>query len=752
MFKPRTAQQQVLDFRGGKMGVSAVPGSGKTQTLSFLAANLIAEGFLEEDQEVLIVTLVNSAVNNFSARVSGFVRERGLLPFLGYRVRTLHGLAHDVVRERPDLAGLSDQFSILDERAGDLILDEIVAAWVKSHPAAAENFLSGDLSESKRDWVRRERWPGLIRKVARALIGQAKDRRWTPDDLAVHLAADRETRPLAEMGHALYQDYQYALSYRGAVDFADLIRLARGALDQDPAFLERLRQRWPVVLEDEAQDSSQLQEDMLRLLSGPEGHWVRVGDPNQAIYETFTTADPEFLKRFLKEEGVTAVELPNSGRCQPCVIRLANHLIDWTREDHPVEALHEALSPPHIEPSPAGDPQPNPPDDPNGIYLVERKFSPGGEVQAVADSLEKWLPAHPDGTVAVLVPRNDRGYKLITELKKRRIEPVDFLRSTTATRQTAGALALVLEALADPKSPPKLAKAYEVWRRADRDDEAASIRLRQAVRLLQKCARVEDYLWPEVGRDWLDETGVAEGEPKLAAQLDAFRGLVRRWGRAAALPIDQLVLTLAQDLFGEPSELALAHKLAAVLKRSAVANPEWRLGELIEELKVVATNERRFLGFSDDDTGFDPETYRGRVLITTVHKAKGLEWDRVYLMSVNNYDFPSAQTYDSFIGEPWFVHGNLNLEAEALAQLDELMEGEEGRGKKGERETAWGRATHEARLAYAAERLRLLYVGITRARRELVITWNGGRDGDQQPALPLVALQAYWKAREPKKM
>jgi DNA helicase-2/ATP-dependent DNA helicase PcrA len=83
------------------MGVAAVPGSGKTWTLSRLAAAIVASGELADDQEVLVVTLVNSAVDNFYQRVSGFVEESGLLPHLNYRVRTLHGLAHDIVRERP---------------------------------------------------------------------------------------------------------------------------------------------------------------------------------------------------------------------------------------------------------------------------------------------------------------------------------------------------------------------------------------------------------------------------------------------------------------------------------------------------------------------------------------------------------------------------------------------------------------------------------------------------------------------------
>ena len=64
MAQPRLAQAEVLRYRSGRMGVAAVPGSGKTWTLSQLAADLIASNQLADNQEVLIVTLVNSAVDN----------------------------------------------------------------------------------------------------------------------------------------------------------------------------------------------------------------------------------------------------------------------------------------------------------------------------------------------------------------------------------------------------------------------------------------------------------------------------------------------------------------------------------------------------------------------------------------------------------------------------------------------------------------------------------------------------------------
>jgi DNA helicase-2/ATP-dependent DNA helicase PcrA len=740
VFRPRPKQQEVLEYEGGRRGVSAVPGSGKTYVLSCLAAELVAKGLVGEEQEVLVVTLVNSAVDNFAGRVAAFVRERGLLPNIGYRVRTLHGLAHDIVRERPELVGLADGFQIVDERAADQIREGAAEAWVRANPLALDDFISPDVEERQLDWVRRKQWPELVDSVALSFIRRAKDLELTPEEVKERLEAYGELLPLAQLGWAVYADYQRALAYRGAVDFDDLIRLALRALELDEQYLARLRARWPFILEDEAQDSSELQERILRLLVGPEGNWVRVGDPNQAIYETFTTASPRFLGDFLREKGVVPGEMPNSGRSTLEIIGLANRLIDWTREQHPTEALRDALALPHIEPSPPGDPQPNPEGLPGHVCLVEEKLSPFDELRFVADSVARWLPEHQEKTVAVLVPRNGRGSELADELTKRGVAYVELLRSTRATRETAGALGNVVSYLADPTSPKKLATVYRVWRRDDREEAEARGEVQRAARTLARCRQVEDFLWPRAERDWLGEMDLAEWPDDLSETLQSFRQLVRRWQDASLLPVDQLVLSLAQDLFYDPADLAVAHKLALVLRRAGDLHPDWRLPELTEELAVVARNERRFLGLSLDDIGFDPERHKGKVVVSTVHKAKGLEWDRVYLMSVNNYDFPSAQAHDSYISERWFVRDNLNLEAEALAQLEALV-AEDGRYEEGE-------ATQRARYEYAAERLRLLYVGITRAKRELVMTWNTGRRGDQQQAAPFIELSTFWKGEE----
>jgi DNA helicase-2/ATP-dependent DNA helicase PcrA len=297
----------------------------------------------------------------------------------------------------------------------------------------------------------------------------------------------------------------------------------------------------------------------------------------------------------------------------------------------------------------------------------------------------------------------------------------------------------VLRYLSDPGSSRKLATVYRVFRRRDLPVTASRQMVERVSEALRKIEHVEDYAWPGPDRDWLADLEVQGVDPDIIALLEDFRRLVRRWQNATLLPIDQMVLTLAQDLLHDPIELALAHKLAVLLRQASDAHPDWRLPELSDELSVIARNERRFIGFSGDDLGFNPDQYQGQVVVSTMHRAKGLEWDRVYLLSVNNYDFPSAQPGDTYIAEKWFLRDQLNLPAESLAQLQAALSSDP---------YDWyeeGRATLTDRLDYTRERLRLLYVGVTRARRELIATWNNGRDGRRTPAVPLVAMHNFWE-------
>jgi len=733
--KLRPGQERVLDYQGGRMGISAVPGSGKTWTLAYLAANLIKTGAIQPDQEILVVTLVNAAVDNFSSRISAHLRMEGLIPGYGYRVRTLHGLANDIVHERPDLAGLGTGYQIMDESETDRIKKRVAQDWLAAHPDFLEPYLEYPDFQKNEIYNDKFKLPKLIDSISDAFIRLAKDYELTPNGLRSRLANSALPLPLVEMGVEIYTEYQAALSYRGGIDFDDLIRLALQCLRSDPALLELLRKRWPYILEDEAQDSNRLQQKILSLLAGEVGNWVRVGDPNQAIYESFTTASPEYLLDFLASTRVLPRTLPESGRSRQSIIDLANALINWTQTDHPNPDARRALTPPLIQPTPRDDPQPNPPDDPASIHLSERRMTPDAEMDYVIRAVKNFLEKHPGQTAAILCLSNQRAFKFAERLKDEKIPCVEsLLRSTSSTRLSTEKIITLFQYLSDPTSSRKLSAAYQVWRRAEREDDAAWKFYSQIAKLLSGCRNLEDYLWPSLTKDWLAEMAEQADDPAILEELQEFRKVVRRWQAAVFLPIDQLLLTLAQDLFLDSVELALAYKLSTLLRQFGEAHPDWRLPQFIEELVLITRNMRNYLGFSQDDSAFDPDRYPGQVVVATMHKAKGLEWDCVILTELNNYNFPSGAEYDQYQSEMWFVRDHLNLQAEALAQLQTLIT---------DHPLDWyqpGRASREARQEFIRERLRLLFVGITRARRWLVATWNTGRTNN--PKVRAVAFNA----------
>ena len=749
-FTPRPSQRAVLSYDGGLMGIAAVPGSGKTETVAMLVDRILDLQVLHGEQEILVVTLVNAACDNLARRVDQATAARTLMPGVGYRVRTLHSLAADIVRERPEAVGLTDAFGIVDQEQCDQVRRQIAVAWLRGNVSRCEWLLDPELPEERRAFVRRERLPDLIEGLGADFIRYAKGERVRPDQLQAvlgdrHAGAGDGDRGagLAEIGTALYADYQRALDYRGALDFDDLIWHALDLLEQDRELRERLRERWPFILEDEAQDSSDVQERILSLLAGDQGiagqqgNWVRVGDPNQAIFETFTTADPRFLRAFLRRDGVAARELPESGRSAPRIIAVANRMIDWTTGCHPVASARDALGLPHVSPTPPGDPQPNPPDGQATVAFIDKPLAPEREAAAIADSVSRFLPANPDATVAVLAPSNHRAADLVQAIRARGVRCVEsLLASTGTTRAVAEVVGHVLRALAEPASAFALADCYLSWRRADRDEPRRWAAAEAGARLLRGCEALEDYLWPRLGRDWLAEQDLADAERE---RFTKFAHLVRRWQGAAALPIDQLVLTVSQDLFEEPDELAVSFKLAVSLRQAGRVHPRWGIREMVDELKAIAGNRRRFAGFTPDQSGFDPAAHRGAVVVATMHKAKGLEWDRVYLTSVNAYDYPADPDADRFIPEKWYLADRLNAAMEACEEARCLLAG-----------TGYRRleATCRARIDYIRERLRLLFVGITRARRDLIVTWNTGQSGEVGPAEAFRALAAWWTDRE----
>ena len=733
----RQSQAEVLRYRSGWMGISAVPGSGKTWTLSQLAAKLLLTVDLQPDQEILVVTFANSAVDNFTSRIGALVREYGLLEGYGYRVRTLHGLAGDIIRERPELAGLGNDFRILDDEDTNAILEELVFEQIKNRGDFFYHLISPDRNPKEVEKLMRDvksGMPALLRDLASSFISSSKNAGQLPGDLA-NIQKSRPVTPLFQICLDIYRSYQERLKLLGSVDFNDLIFLAWKCLKSDPDLVRHLAYRWPYILEDEAQDSSKQQQAILQVLAEQTGNWVRVGDTNQAIYQSFTTADPRLLKEYLARQDVRAVDLPESGRSCQKIIDLANRLNNWTQTSHPNEAVRDSLTKPFIIPTQPGDPQQNPPCNSRSVELVTQAFTSDEELGFIVRQVKAWLSDHPQDTVAVLAMMNVRVNKIAEVLKANKVDYVDILMKVPReTRETIGSVVNLLKLIYYPLDQKVANKALQVFYRHFRTDDALSQILTTARGWLESLPRLEDFFYP-VETDLLEELSFED--PDTASLLADFRAAVLRWHQATYLPFDQLMLVISQDLPLEPFELATIHKASSFIKTQRDTHPEWTPPELIAALSDIAKNERNFFSVSDNQDSFNPDLYKGKVVLCTCHKAKGLEWDKVFLTSVNNYDYPSGSDQDTYISEKYFILDRRNLQAEILAELNFLL------SKNPSDVVHPGIGRLDARNELIRDRLRLLYVGITRAKSSLTISYNTGKN-----LSPAVAYKALWEEED----
>lgn len=723
----RSGQRQMADWQSGPLAVSAVPGAGKSTGMAGAAAIAIARYQLHNRKQLVVVTFTRSAAANIKAKIRAYLREKLSLPQTGFVVQTLHGLALNIATRYPDLSGLNlDNLTVINANQSHRLIRASVEKWIIDYPRKFQVLLEGiqfDGEETERlrrqSVLRTEVLPDL----ARIVIHEAKSSGYLPEHLWKISEQSTDGYGILAIAAGLYQNYQELLKARDFIDYDEMILSALRVLE-NPSARRILQSQVFAVFEDEAQDSSPLQTRLLKILATdpdrPDAppNLVRVGDPNQAINSTFTPADPIYFRRFCNdcETQNLLATMDRAGRSSQVVINAANFVLSWVNNSK-LAGTEQPFRPQMILPVDINDPQPDANPTPVGrgleIYIPRDTYQ---SVKLIGQRVIELFAEFPQErrSAAVLVRTNDQGRFVHQQIKQEFGSQIEIYEVAERDRHShvPGEVLSLLQFLDRPHSPDYLKSALEV------------LVIRQLIPpqdLNALASLPEQFLYP------------SPLDPPQSEDVIKASSFCRKLLRARLeLPIYQLITFLALALNYDQTELATADKLAERIARQIAGSLS--TNNILNALSEIVTSER----FEPVDTEANESQYTqpGRLTIITMHKAKGLDWDYVFLPFLHANMIPGNLR----VPAPAQFLGNFTLAEVARAQIRASLHNPEA--ELPEITDAW----EQAGYLKTAEEFRLLYVAMTRAKRLLWMSaaqkapfiWSKPENLQDQPPCPIL--------------
>lgn len=290
-------QRIAVEALDGPVLVLAGAGVGKTRVLTSRIAHILATGRAREN-EVLALTFTNKAAHEMRERLERMSGGQLVMPWLG----TFHALGVKVLRRYAEQAGLTSNFSILDDDDQLRLLKQLLK--------------DGNVDE--------KRWPA--RSLA-AAIDRWKNRAIEPGKVPAGEGAE----VAAGRGDAFYAAYQARLKTLNAVDFGDLLLEPLRLLRANAEILSFYQRTSRYVLVDKYQDTNTVQYMWLRLLVQRSRNLCCVGDDDQSIY-SWRGADVENILRFEKDfPDAKIIRLERNYRSTAHILGLASGLISHNR-------------------------------------------------------------------------------------------------------------------------------------------------------------------------------------------------------------------------------------------------------------------------------------------------------------------------------------------------------------------------------------------------------------------------------------
>ena len=414
------------------------------------------------------------------------------------------------------------------------------------------------------------------------------------------------------------------------------------------------------IIEDEAQDSSSIQQKLINILSDKHKNLIRCGDINQAITTTFSNADVKGFRKFI--ENGNKVSMNCSQRCTKDVWQLANKLVSWA-ETIPTtkEAFYNIMMNPVEGKNPVEE---------NAVrtQIFDKQFE---EQNFILKEIKNAIKKNPKITIGILLRYNSQvnywasfinnsGLKSITRsecLEQKAIFRVIFS---------------ILKIVQNPFDNENLAYCYATLAETGLYSQKYSEEIR-------------DFSSPfiTISPDVLNNT-----------YLEQFLWDVNYWLGFSHLTADELAIKIGLYYFNGEIEISNVYLISTLIKR--ISNDTKSLETIINRLEELAKRNSLsgFKFFSEEDEN-NREFFEGKVQLMTLHKSKGDEFDYVFL--------------------PEMSEKNLALKFDKIKlKSTDFME-----SVKALNPSYKVKSEFDMKEEIVAENLRLLYVAITRAKRKL---------------------------------
>ncbi|MGI4875496.1 MAG: ATP-dependent helicase [Janthinobacterium lividum] len=714
-------QREAVLHPEGPLLVVAGPGTGKTQLLAARVAWLLLQPDARP-QEILCLTYTDAAARNMRQR---------LLRFIGpaahrVAIHTFHSLGQLIIQENAELLGQHDLTAASDMEADEL-LRGLVDHLPVGHPLRRDTgSVYYDLPHLKDLFQRmkREGWQAaeLLAELEEYRLGLPYDEHYlylrpspamqkqgvrVGDVKQQELAAEEDKIAKSVAAIELFAAYQAALHRHQRYDYDDMLGWATALLTGHEHLRLSYQERFQHFLVDEFQDTNGAQSHLLHLLAD---YWdtpsvLVVGDDDQSIFRFQGASVSNVLNFRQRYAGVATVVLEENYRSSGPVLAAAQGLI--ARNEERLTRQVPGLSKQLVARHPLFSTATRPP-------LLRRYATPLHEAANIAAELASLYHGNrwPEGGVGIIARNHDQ-LDLLAQLLRE--AGVPFYRKRPVNVLTAEPLAAslyrVLSYLAAALRPDPSAAEPALFAVLHLDclavPPADLVRLaaghQQRRRQAQGTGRAAPpwRAWAETAAH--DDATAAALNISNAGRTALHRALalLDEWVQAtASLPLPGLLervllpTLLPAALGGHPQPthlLAVAQTLLQFARREARRRPTLSVAELLHIWDTLATTRE----------GLPLEQASGsesaRLELLTAHGAKGLEWERVWLLGSQQHKWLPKQR-----------KGGFRLPPARAALPSEESEAEEAR--------------------------RLFFVALTRAQHHLCISWATADDAGKELA------------------